>query len=59
MEQSIIDKIELIEKENRLRKRAIKLGICPICGEKTEQYTRYGDLVTTIYYTLYMKKRVE
>jgi hypothetical protein len=27
--------------------------------EKTEQYTRYGDLVTTIYYTLYMKKRVE
>ena len=39
MQQSIIDKIELIEKENRLRKRAIKLGICPICGEKTEQYT--------------------
>ena len=37
MEQSIIDKIELIEKENRLIKRAIKAGICPVCGEKVEQ----------------------
>ena len=27
--------------------------------EEVEQYQRYGDLVTTIYYTLYMKKRVE
>lgn len=27
--------------------------------EKEEQYQRYGDLVKTIYYTLYMKKRVE
>jgi len=27
--------------------------------EKVEQYTIYGDLVVTIYYTLYMKKRVE
>jgi hypothetical protein len=27
--------------------------------EKVEQYQMYRDLVTTIYYTLYMKKRVE
>jgi len=27
--------------------------------EKVEQYQKYGDLVTIVYYTLYMKKRVE
>lgn len=26
--------------------------------EKVVQYTCYGDLVTTIYYTLYMKKPI-
>jgi hypothetical protein len=27
--------------------------------ERIDQYQRYGDLVTTIYYTLYMKKLIK
>ena len=38
MDQLVIDKIELIEKEKQLIKRAVNVGICPKCGSELKKY---------------------